>query len=132
MLYFESLIALFIYIIWSLILCFAILTVAYFISFLRPAVEKNTVYECGFKPFDYTYYPFDVQFYRTGILFLLFDVEIIFLFPWVLNFYEITIVGHLTVFTFIFLLIIGFVYEVRSEALVWYPANLVLQKESKL
>ena len=106
-----------------------ILAAAYIISFLRPTTDKNTVYECGFKPFDYTYYPFDIQFYRTGILFLLFDVEIIFLFPWVLNFYEITITGHLIVFGFIFLLIAGFAYEVRSEALVWYPAVLVLHKQ---
>jgi NADH-quinone oxidoreductase subunit A len=78
-------------------------------------------YECGFKPFDFTYYPFDVQFYRVGILFLLFDVEIMFFFPWALNFYQVQLVGHLSIFMFIILLLLGFVYEIASGALLWYP-----------
>ena len=68
-------------------------------------------YECGFKPFDFVYYPFDIQFYRVGILFLLLDVEIMFFFPWVLNFYEISLVGHFSVFIFIVLIFVGFLYE---------------------
>lgn len=87
----------------------------------RPNSEKNMAYECGFKPFDFAYYPFDVQFYRVGILFLLFDVEIMFFFPWALNFYQITMCGHFAVVLFIFLLLFGFVYELKSGALRWYP-----------
>jgi NADH-quinone oxidoreductase subunit A len=78
-------------------------------------------YECGFKPFDFLYYPFDIQFYRVGILFLLFDVEIMFLFPWTLNFYDISIVGHRSVVGFIVLLFIGFIFEVKKGAITWYP-----------
>ena len=78
-------------------------------------------YECGFKPFDFVYYPFDIQFYRVGILFLLFDVEIMFFFPWVLNFYEISLVGHFSVFIFIVLIFVGFLYELWVGVLSWYP-----------
>ena len=89
-------------------------------------------YECGFKPFDFTYYPFDVQFYRVGILFLLFDVEILFFFPWVLNFYQIDVTGHVTTILFIALLFFGFIYEVKSEALVWYPTPILKAKKLNL
>jgi NADH-quinone oxidoreductase subunit A len=98
-------------------LCLAILLIVYFINTPKPNSEKNIAYECGFKPFDFGYYPFDVQFYRVGILFLLFDVEIIFFFPWVLNFYQITYLGHTAILIFICLLFFGFIYEVKSKAL---------------
>lgn len=62
-------------------LCGVILLAVALLTKPRPNSEKNMAYECGFKPFDFTYYPFDVQFYRVGILFLLFDVEIMFFFP---------------------------------------------------
>lgn len=77
-------------------------------------------YECGFKPFDWYYYPFDVQFYRIGIIFLLFDVEIMFIFPWAVNFYMITLMGHAFVFLFLCIIFLGFIYELRSGAIVWY------------
>jgi NADH-quinone oxidoreductase subunit A len=83
----------------------------------RANSEKNMAYECGFKPFDFAYYPFDVQFYRVGILFLLFDVEIMFFFPWVLNFYQITVFGHCIMIVFIGLLLLGFLYEVNIGVL---------------
>ena len=102
-------------------LCLVILLLVYSLQNPKPNSEKNMAYECGFKPFDFTYYPFDVQFYRVGILFLLFDVEIMFFFPWVLNFYQISRNGHMAIFSFILLLIVGFIYEMKSGALAWYP-----------
>jgi NADH:ubiquinone oxidoreductase subunit 3 (subunit A) len=87
-------------------------------------------YECGFKPFDFTYYPFDVQFYRVGILFLLFDVEIMFFFPWALNFYQISALGHFALLGFILLLFFGFIYELKSGALLWYPQPWVVFRVS--
>jgi NADH-quinone oxidoreductase subunit A len=95
--------------------------VVFLINRPKPNREKNMAYECGFKPFDFLYYPFDVQFYRVGILFLLFDVEIMFLFPWVLNFYSISTAGHGAVLGFVILLFIGFLYELKVGALNWYP-----------
>ena len=79
--YFEPLMSLVLHSILSVGLCLIILVVVYLLQNPKPNSEKNMAYECGFKPFDFTYYPFDVQFYRVGILFLLFDVEIMFFFP---------------------------------------------------
>ena len=121
MVYFESLITLLSHGVVSIGLCGLILVIVYILNNPKPNSEKNMAYECGFKPFDFTYYPFDVQFYRVGILFLLFDVEILFFFPWVLNFYQIDVTGHVTTILFIALLFFGFIYEVKSEALIWYP-----------
>jgi NADH-quinone oxidoreductase subunit A len=95
--------------------------IVYVVGSPAPNSEKNMAYECGFKPFDFAYYPFDVQFYRVGILFLLFDVEIMFFFPWVLNFYQINLYGHCTMLLFITLLIFGFLYEVHIGVIAWYP-----------
>lgn len=121
MIYIEPIVALFFFSLVTLILCLVILLAAKIFSFSIPNAEKNIAYECGYKPFDYASYPFDIHFYRVGILFLLFDVEIIFLFPWVLNFYQLTLEGHYVVFSFIGLLLLGFIYEIKSEALNWYP-----------
>lgn len=81
MLYFETIFFVSFHILLSFILCLVILLAVYFLNTPKPNSEKNMAYECGFKPFDFLYYPFDVQFYRVGILFLLFDVEIMFFFP---------------------------------------------------
>jgi NADH:ubiquinone oxidoreductase subunit 3 (subunit A) len=81
MVYFEPLISLLIHIIISAGLCLVIITAVYLLNTPKPNSEKNISYECGFKPFDFAYYPFDIQFYRVGILFLLFDVEILYFFP---------------------------------------------------
>jgi len=98
-----------------------ILFIIYFLNHPAPAMEKTIAYECGFKPFDFAYYPFDVQFYRISILFLLFDVEIIFLFPWFLNLYNISWIGHVISYVFVVILSVGLVYENRIGALNWYP-----------
>ena len=117
--YFNPLTSLLIYIFSSV--CLVILILVYSLQNPRPNSEKNMAYECGFKPFNFTHYPFDVQFYRVGSLFLLFDVEIMFFFPWVLNFYQINFYGHAAIFSFIVLLLVGFIYELKSGALAWYP-----------
>jgi NADH-quinone oxidoreductase subunit A len=121
MFYFESIFCLFIHLIYSFFLTCLLLFIVYLITPKNSNAEKNAAYECGFKPFEYGYFPFDIHFYRIGILFILFDVEILFFFPWLLNIYEIDFENHLVVFVFILLLIIGFVYEIVSGALQWAP-----------
>lgn len=121
MLYFEPLNFIYVHVLVSSGLCGIILFLVYVLNTPKPNSEKNMAYECGFKPFDFTYYPFDVQFYRVGILFLLFDVEIMFFFPWVLNFYQISIRGHCVMITFIGILFLGFIYEITVGILSWYP-----------
>jgi NADH-quinone oxidoreductase subunit A len=82
--------------------------------------EKLSQYECGFEPFDEaTRHPFDVHFYVVGILFLIFDVEIALLFPWVLGLNNIGWQGFCSMFLFLFILAIGFFYEWHRGALVW-------------
>jgi NADH-quinone oxidoreductase subunit A len=73
--------------------------------------QKNTTYECGFNQISDSRNIFDVQFFVTGVLFLLFDVEIIFLFPWALNFSIIGVWGVFVGLVFVYILIFGFMYE---------------------
>lgn len=82
--------------------------------------EKLTSYECGFEPFEDTRSPFDVQFYLVAVLFLLFDLEISFLFPWVLLYYSISFFSFFCGFLFLFILILGFIYEWQNGALDWH------------
>jgi NADH-quinone oxidoreductase subunit A len=74
-------------------------------------IEKSSPYECGFMPFDLIQRPFDVRFYRVAIVFMLFDVEVIFLFPWVVIAWEVETFGFVVFFFFIFILTVGFFYE---------------------
>lgn len=84
--------------------------------------SKNYSYECGFAPFFKTVYqPFDVQFYRVGVLFLLFDLEVILLLPWSINFFLVSITGHYIAISFLLILFVGFVYEIIEGLLSWYP-----------
>ena len=94
---------------------------AYFLSLSTiKDSEKLSQYECGFEPFDEaTRHPFDVHFYVVGILFLIFDVEIALLFPWVLGLKFSSWFGFFTMVIFLGILTIGFFYEWHRGALVW-------------
>jgi NADH-quinone oxidoreductase subunit A len=81
--------------------------------------EKDSTYECGFEPFDDSRGKFEVKFYLVAILFIIFDLEIIFLFPWAIAFDEIGQFGFLSMMFFLFVLTIGFVYEWMKGALDW-------------
>lgn len=81
--------------------------------------EKNSSYECGFDPFEESRSKFEVHFYLVSILFIIFDLEIMFLFPWGLVLTQIGIFGLLTMFYFFFLLTLGFMYEWLEGALEW-------------
>ncbi len=81
--------------------------------------EKDSTYECGFEPFDDSRGKFEVKFYLVAILFIIFDLEIIFLFPWAMAFYEIGQFGFLSMMFFLFVLTVGFVYEWMKGALDW-------------
>jgi NADH-quinone oxidoreductase subunit A len=81
--------------------------------------EKNLSYECGFEPFEETRKEFEIKFYLIGVLFIIFDLELIFLLPAIMNFEIIQNCGWLGIFIFIILLTGGFVYEWVSGALDW-------------
>jgi len=85
----------------------------------RPDAEKLSPYECGFEAFEDARMKFDVRYYLVAILFILFDLEIAFLFPWAVVLQEIGLFGFAAVMVFLGILIIGFLYEWKKGALEW-------------
>ena len=85
----------------------------------NPDPQKLSAYECGFDAFDDSRMEFDVRFYLVAILFIIFDLEVAFLFPWAISFSEIGFFGYLSMMIFLFVLTVGFVYEWRKGALEW-------------
>jgi len=85
----------------------------------RPDPEKNSPYECGFEAFEDARMKFDVRYYLIAILFILFDLEIAFLFPWAVVLPDIGFEGFVAMMIFLLILIVGFVYEWKKGALEW-------------
>lgn len=85
----------------------------------RPDAEKLSAYECGFEPFDDARRKFDVRFYLVAILFIIFDLEVAFLFPWAVALGEIGMFGFWSMVVFLGVLTIGFIYEWKKGALEW-------------
>jgi NADH-quinone oxidoreductase subunit A len=83
----------------------------------RPDDEKRSPYECGFEPFEDAQMKFDVRFYLVAILFIIFDLEIAFLFPWAVVLNDIGVFGLLAMFLFLAILVVGFIYERKKGAL---------------
>jgi len=85
----------------------------------NPDPEKVSAYECGFNAFDDARMKFDVRFYLVAILFIIFDLEIAFLFPWAVAFPEMSMMGFWSMMIFLAILTIGFAYEWKKGALEW-------------
>ena len=85
----------------------------------RPNADKNSPYECGFEAFGDARMKFDVRYYLVAILFILFDLEIAFLFPWAVSLKDIGALGFWSVMVFLAILVVGFVYEWKKGALDW-------------
>src|ERR687883_209633 len=85
----------------------------------KPDPEKLSTYECGFEPFEDTRNRFDVRFYLVAILFIIFDLEVAFLFPWAVGLGQIGLFGFWSMVFFLAVLTVGFVYEWRKGALEW-------------
>lgn len=110
-----------------LFLYFIITTILACIMFLLPFIiapsaasnEKLSSYECGFEPFEDARVKFDIHFYIIAILFIIFDIELLFLFPWVLNISSIGYLGFINFFIFLALITLGFYYEWLKRALDW-------------
>nr|YP_010027348.1 NADH dehydrogenase subunit 3 [Sarcopeltis skottsbergii]QOS04469.1 NADH dehydrogenase subunit 3 [Sarcopeltis skottsbergii] len=97
----------------------AIFLLSYFLIPQKADQEKVSAYECGFNPFDDARATFDIRFYLVAILFLIFDLEITFLFPWSLVLGNISIIGFWSMVIFLVILTIGFIYEWYKGALEW-------------
>ncbi len=85
----------------------------------NPDPEKNASYECGFEAFDDARMKFDVKFYLVAILFIIFDLEVAFLFPWAVAFGDVGLFGFWSMMFFLAVLTVGFAYEWRKGALDW-------------
>ena len=96
-----------------------IVLLSYLRAPLRPDPEKLSAYECGFDAFEDTRGKFDVRFYLVAILFIIFDLEIAFLFPWAICLRDIGVFGFWSMMIFLAILTVGFIYEWKKGALDW-------------
>jgi NADH-quinone oxidoreductase subunit A len=97
----------------------ALLVIPFLIAPAKPDPEKNSAYECGFPAFDDSRMKFDVRYYLVSILFIIFDLEVAFLFPWAVSLKDIGFFGFWSMMVFLGVLTIGFIYEWRKGALEW-------------
>ncbi len=92
---------------------------AFIVARQRPDSEKLSAYECGFEAFDDARSRFDVRFYLVAILFIIFDLEVAFLFPWAVALGDVGLFGFWSMVVFLGILTVGFIYEWRKGALEW-------------
>ena len=97
----------------------AFIVINFIFSPKKPDPEKLSAYECGFEPFNDSRIEFDVRFYLVAILFIIFDLEIAFLFPWAISLGSIGLLGFCSMMIFLFILTVGFIYEWKKGALDW-------------
>ena len=97
----------------------SLLVAPFIVAYQNPDPEKLSAYECGFNAFDDARMKFDVRFYLVAILFIIFDLEVAFLFPWAVSLGHIGLFGFWSMIVFLGVLTVGFVYEWRKGALEW-------------
>ncbi len=103
----------------ALLLSLGFVVLNFALSPKNPDPEKLSAYECGFEPFNDSRMEFDIRFYLVAILFIIFDLEIAFLFPWAITLGSIGYFGFFSMMLFLFILTIGFIYEWKKGALDW-------------
>ena len=97
----------------------AMILASYVLARQNPNSEKLSPYECGFEPFEDARMRFDVRYYLVAILFIIFDLEVAFLFPWAVSLGDIGVFGFWSMMVFLAILTVGFIYEWRKGALEW-------------
>jgi NADH-quinone oxidoreductase subunit A len=115
----ENYFPIFLFIIIGLIVGVALPILGFLLGKREPDPEKNSPYECGFEAFEDARMKFDVRYYLVAILFIIFDLEIAFLFPWAVVFKDIGMFGFVAMIIFLSILVIGFIYEWKKGALEW-------------
>ena len=108
-----------IFLVIAIALSVTILLIPFLVAIKNPDKEKLSPYECGFESVGRVRNEFDVQFYLVAILFIIFDLEIAFLFPWAVSLHNIGILGFWSMMIFLTLLTVGFIYEWKRGALEW-------------
>ena len=118
-LFYSQYLSLLLFIIVSSLLAFIFFFLSYIVATQNADTEKLSAYECGFDPFNDARNTFDVRFYLVAILFIIFDLEVSFLFPWCINIGNLSIFSFWSMIVFLLILTIGFVYEWKKGALEW-------------
>ncbi len=108
-----------IFLLFALIFASLMISVGFTVGPKNPDPEKNSPYECGFNPFEDSRMKFDIRYYLVAILFIIFDLEIAFLFPWAIVIHEIGLTGLIAMAIFLLILTVGFIYEWKKGALEW-------------
>ena len=103
----------------ALVIVLALLVMPFLVAYRQPDPEKLSAYECGFNAFDDARMKFDVRFYLVAILFIIFDLEVSFLFPWAVVFGRLGAFGFWSMMVFLGILTVGFIYEWKKGALEW-------------
>jgi NADH-quinone oxidoreductase subunit A len=103
----------------SAVIGLALMLAPFLVAFKKPDPEKVSAYECGFDAFDDARMKFDVRFYLVSILFIIFDLEVAFLFPWAAAFRDVGWFGFWSMMIFLGVLTVGFIYEWKKGALEW-------------
>jgi NADH-quinone oxidoreductase subunit A len=103
----------------SAVIGLALMVAPFLVAYKKPDPEKVSAYECGFDAFDDARMKFDARFYLVAILFIIFDLEVAFLFPWALAFKDVGWFGFWSMMIFLGVLTVGFIYEWKKGALEW-------------
>ncbi len=103
----------------AMVVGLALIVAPFLVAYRNPDPEKLSAYECGFNAFDDARMKFDVRFYLVSILFIIFDLEVAFLFPWAVSFGAIGLFGFWSMMVFLGVLTVGFIYEWKKGALEW-------------
>ena len=115
----EEYFGVFIFLIIAIVLALVIAGLSYALTSQKPESEKLSSYECGFEPYEDTRNKFDVKFCLVAILFILFDIEVVFLLPWSITLSQLNLLGFWSMIDFLLELGIGFIYVWKLEALDW-------------
>jgi NADH-quinone oxidoreductase subunit A len=115
----EEYLIIFIYLLFAIILTVLIIGASYFLAIQNPDSEKLSAYECGFEPYEDSRHTFDVKFCVIAILFIIFDIEIMFLIPWCISVSKLDLLGFWSMIDFLIELGVGFFYVWYVKALDW-------------
>ena len=115
----ENYLPILVFIVFALVFSLVPLLAGFVLAPRRPSEEKTSPYECGFEAFEDSRMKFDIRYYLVAILFIIFDLEIAFLFPWAISLGEIGLFGFAAMAFFIAVLTVGFIYEWKTGALEW-------------
>jgi NADH-quinone oxidoreductase subunit A len=115
----EDYLHILIFIVIALLIGFVPLVMGEVLGPRRPDQAKDSPYECGFEAFEHARMKFDVRYYLVAILFIIFDLEIAFLFPWAVVLEELGMAGFVAMSIFLGILVVGFIYEWQKGALEW-------------